>query len=116
MPQERLSKFLSNSGIASRRKCDSIIASGRVKVNNVIILEPYYKVSYKEDIITVDDIRILPSLHSIYLAFYKPINVLSDLSAEKRSSKCKVIHCCQRLYISCRKIRLQFRRTSFIYE
>lgn len=83
MPSERLSKFLSNSGIASRRKCDSIIGSGRVKVNNTVILEPFYKVIPSEDTITVDNIKVIPPIRSIYLALYKPINVISDLITER---------------------------------
>jgi len=82
MPSERLSKFLSNSGIASRRKCDIIIESGRVKVNNIIILEPFYMVIPNEDIVTIDNIKVIPSKRLIYMAFYKPINVISDLITE----------------------------------
>lgn len=83
MPPERLSKFLSNSGIAARRKCDKIIASGRVKVNNTVILEPFFKVIPNEDTITMDNIKVIPSNNSIYLAFYKPINIISDLTKER---------------------------------
>jgi 23S rRNA pseudouridine2605 synthase len=83
MPSERLSKFLSNSGIASRRKCDTIIASGRVKVNNTVILEPFFKVIPTEDNITVDNVKVIASNRSIYLAFYKPINVISDLTTDR---------------------------------
>lgn len=83
MPSERLSKFLSNSGIASRRKCDQIIASGRVKVNDIVVLDSFFKVDYHNDSITVDNIKVnLPSA-LIYLALYKPINFISDLSSDK---------------------------------
>jgi pseudouridine synthase len=83
MPSERLSKFLSNSGIASRRKCDTIITSGRVKVNNVIILEPFYKVLPETDKITIDHHTVKPLSKNIYLALYKPVNIISDLVSEK---------------------------------
>ena len=83
MPSERLSKFLSNSGIASRRKCDNIIISGRVKVNNIIVLEPFYKVLPDTDKVTIDNHTVKPLLKTIYLALYKPVNIISDLVAEK---------------------------------
>jgi 23S rRNA pseudouridine2605 synthase len=83
MPSERLSKFLSNSGIASRRKCDDIIKSGRVKVNDIIVLEPFYRVVSNQDEITVDNRRINLLQKSIYIALYKPIQYLSDLVSEK---------------------------------
>jgi pseudouridine synthase len=83
MPAERLSKFLSNSGIASRRKSDQIIADGRVKVNDIVVLDSFFKVDYRNDNITVDNIKVnLPSA-LIYLALYKPINFISDLSSDK---------------------------------
>ena len=83
MPSERLSKFLSNSGIASRRKCDNIIISGRVKVNNIIVLEPFYKVLPETDRVTIDNHIVKPLLKTIYLALYKPVNIISDLVSEK---------------------------------
>ncbi len=55
MPSERLSKYLSNSGVASRRKCDEIIKQGRVKVNDIIVLEPFYRVLPNKDNVTVDN-------------------------------------------------------------
>ena len=35
----RLNKFLAHAGVASRRKCDDIISSGKVKVNDTICLD-----------------------------------------------------------------------------
>ena len=40
----RINKFLSHAGIASRRKCDLLIASKKVKVNGKIITDFSYKV------------------------------------------------------------------------
>jgi len=62
----RLSKFLSDCGIASRRKSEELIKSGRVKVNNNIILEPFYNIDYTKDIVTINDIRIKQNKKYIY--------------------------------------------------
>jgi 23S rRNA pseudouridine2605 synthase len=83
MPSERLSKYLSNSGIASRRKCDDIIKSGRVKVNDTIILEPFYRVLPHKDNVTVDNRTCNTNNNPLYIALYKPVQYLSDLVSEK---------------------------------
>lgn len=47
----RLQKFLSESGIASRRKSEELIARGKVKVNGKIITELGTKVDDEKDIV-----------------------------------------------------------------
>ena len=83
MPSERLSKYLSNSGIASRRKCDDIIKSGRVKVNDFTVLEPFYRVLPNKDNVTVDNRTLNTNNNPLYIALYKPVQYLSDLVSEK---------------------------------
>ena len=83
MPSERLSKYLSNSGIASRRKCDDIIISGRVKVNDITVLEPFYRILPNKDNITVDNHTLNTNNNPLYIALYKPVQYLSDLVSEK---------------------------------
>jgi len=76
---QRLSKFLSHSGIDSRRKSEEIIRSGRVFVNNINILEPQYQVNSDIDIVTVDNKVITNIKHYDYIALYKPVGYMSDL-------------------------------------
>ncbi|MCX5810554.1 MAG: pseudouridine synthase [Proteobacteria bacterium] len=76
---QRLSKFLSNSGVASRRNAEEIIKSGRVFVNNINILEPQYHVNPNYDIITVDNKVITSVKRHDYIALYKPVGYISDL-------------------------------------
>ena len=42
---ERLQKYLSECGVASRRKCEEIILTKKVKVNGQIISELGYKIN-----------------------------------------------------------------------
>jgi 23S rRNA pseudouridine2605 synthase len=77
---ERLSAFLAHSGIASRRKVDDIIRSGRVTVNNIIVLQPHHKVTPELDIVTVDNRRVTVQTRKHYIALNKPRGYLSDLS------------------------------------
>ena len=54
----RLQKFLADSGIASRRKCEEYILEGRIKVNGSIIEELGTKVDPENDIVAFDDVEI----------------------------------------------------------
>ena len=71
----RLVKVILESGFASRRKCEKAILSGRVRVNNEIILEPAYKVKGK-DTVSLDR-KIIERQNKRYMALYKPLGVVS---------------------------------------
>jgi 23S rRNA pseudouridine2605 synthase len=86
MPFERLSKFLSHSGIASRRKCDEIIGSGSVKVNGIVILEPYFRVNTDLDSVTIHNHLVKCNIKLLYIALNKPPKYLSDLSSGSKRS------------------------------
>ena len=49
--EERLQKYLANSGVASRRKCEELILAGKVKVNVQTITELGTKVNPQTDTI-----------------------------------------------------------------
>ena len=40
MTTERIAKFLARSGVASRRACEQLVASGRVTLNGVPVTVP----------------------------------------------------------------------------
>jgi 23S rRNA pseudouridine2605 synthase len=79
-PEERLSKFIEHCGVASRRKAEEIIASGRVSVNNVIVREPQHRIDEDRDAVKVDNVLVRKSGVSLYIALYKPVKYLSDLN------------------------------------
>jgi 23S rRNA pseudouridine2605 synthase len=76
---ERLSKFISRCGVASRRKSEDIILSGIVKVNNNIVTEPQYSVDFTKDIVTINNNVIKQCEDNVYIALYKPVGYISDL-------------------------------------
>lgn len=80
MAAERLSKFLAHSGIASRRKSEEIITSGRVKVNGLTVTDPAHPIDPAADMVTLDNNAIRPPAASCYVALYKPPGYLSDLA------------------------------------
>jgi 23S rRNA pseudouridine2605 synthase len=75
----RLSVFMARCGIASRRKAEEIITSGKVKVNNIIVLEPQFQVTEDKDVVTYENQIINDNIAKLYIALYKPVKVLSDL-------------------------------------
>ncbi len=72
--------MLAHSGIASRRKSEEIIASGRVKVNGATVTDPAHPVDGGDDMVTLDNIPVKPPAASCYVALYKPQGYLSDLA------------------------------------
>lgn len=79
MTSEKLSKFLAACGVASRRKCEQIIKEGRVKVNNIKLIDPYYELNPQSDAVTLDNHNINPKT-LLYVVLYKPRGYLSDLA------------------------------------
>ncbi len=58
MPKERLQKFLSRAGLASRRAAEEWIISGKVSVNGQVIYELGRKIEADKDDIRVDGRRV----------------------------------------------------------
>ncbi|MGQ9622633.1 MAG: pseudouridine synthase [Candidatus Caldatribacteriaceae bacterium] len=75
---ERLNKFLAQAGIASRRKCDRLIAEGRVKVNGVVVTNPATRV-LGSDLVLVDDVPVRGTPRSVYIMFHKPREYITTL-------------------------------------
>ncbi|MCB0412450.1 MAG: rRNA pseudouridine synthase [Bdellovibrionales bacterium] len=75
----RLNRFLAQAGLCSRRKADEWIEEGRVQVNGKTVYELGLRVS-PQDRITVDHKPVRSEEPKVYLAFFKPINVLTTLS------------------------------------
>ena len=76
--QERLQKLLAQAGHGSRRHCEEFIIAGRVRVNGQVATLGQ-KADLAVDKVTLDG-KALPkpeSLAYIYIALYKPRNVLS---------------------------------------
>ena len=75
----RLNKLLAERGIGARRKCDMLIAEGRVRVNGQRVSEAGTKVEEGRDRVEVDG-RALPAkaAHRYYV-LNKPVGVITTL-------------------------------------
>ncbi|MBE7074281.1 MAG: rRNA pseudouridine synthase [Clostridiales bacterium] len=95
----RLNKFLSNSGVASRRKCDDIIASGKVSVNGKVITELGININEKKDKITVEGKAIQLPSSFVYIKLNKPKGYACTASDEKgRKTIYDLVDCSERLF------------------
>jgi len=81
----RLNRFLARSGLGSRRGVESLISSGRVRIDGEVVTDLGRRVRPGTDLVTVDDRPVaLPESWRVY-AFHKPAGVVSSLRPQGRS-------------------------------
>ena len=78
----RLNKYVSNSGVCSRRAADELIVKGEVSVNDAVVLEPGYRVQ-QGDKVEYKGKVIRPIEQRIYILLNKPRDVITTLSDER---------------------------------
>ena len=79
MEEERLQKYLANSGITSRRKAEEYILDGKVKVNGKIVTELGTKVNPNKDIIEFEGKRLNNDIKKVYVLLNKPIDYVTTV-------------------------------------
>lgn len=75
--EERLQKFLANSGVASRRKCEELIEQGKIKVNGKTVFELGTKVNPEQDKIEYNGKIVKAETEKIYILLNKPIGYVT---------------------------------------
>ncbi len=80
----RLNRYISNSGVCSRRDADIYIQSGNVKVNGEVITEMGYKVKLS-DVVLFDGVTLTPEKKE-YILLNKPKNFSTSGDEEKGSA------------------------------
>ena len=73
----RLQKFLANSGIASRRKCEELILEGKVSVNGQIVKELGTKINPTVDKVEYCGKTVSISNKFVYILLNKPIGYVT---------------------------------------
>ncbi len=71
----RLNKYLSNSGVSSRRQADELIKAGKVKVNGKVVMEMGHKVM-PGDKVQYEGKQIKP-VRLVYVLLNKPKDIIS---------------------------------------
>lgn len=82
----RLQKFLSDAGVASRRRAEELVSEGRVLVNDQVVESLPAFVDPRNDVVIVDGVRVRTQRHEYWL-LHKPRNVVctnSDPSGRTR--------------------------------
>jgi 23S rRNA pseudouridine2605 synthase len=79
----RLNKYLSSSGITSRRKADEMISAGRIKINGKIVKELGTKIDPRKDKVEVDNRGVRSHTHLVYILMNKPKDIVTTLHDEK---------------------------------
>lgn len=97
--EERLQKYMSSCGVASRRKCEEIILSGKVKVNGVLVNEVGTKVDPSKDIVEYDGKIISKEENKVYIMLNKPEGYISSVKDEKgRDTILDIVKVKERIY------------------
>ena len=75
----RLQKYLSQSGVASRRNSERLVKEGRVKVNGKIVTAMGVIISPETDRVEVDNRPIKAVIRHEYFLLYKPVGYVTTL-------------------------------------
>ncbi len=78
----RLQKFLSESGVASRRKAEEMIEAGRIRVNGRIA-RLGDKVDPVRDKVTVSGKRVVSQKEKVYIMLHKPRGFVTTMNDEQ---------------------------------
>ncbi|MGL4744921.1 MAG: pseudouridine synthase [Dermatophilaceae bacterium] len=77
----RLQKLLASAGVGSRRVCENLIAAGRVAVDGQVVTELGVRIKPTQ-VVHVDGDRVQLDESRVYLAFNKPLGVVTTMSDE----------------------------------
>ncbi|WP_299445075.1 pseudouridine synthase [uncultured Phycicoccus sp.] len=75
----RLQKLLAAAGVGSRRVCEDLITQGRVQVDGQVVTELGVRIRPTQ-VVHVDGERVQLDESRVYLAFNKPLNVVTSMS------------------------------------
>jgi len=92
----RINKYLSESGFCSRREADRLIEQGRVLING-----EHAQIGSKiteNDVVTVDGKYIKNNAKMVYLAFNKPIGIVSTTDQKIKNNLIDFINYPQRIF------------------
>jgi 23S rRNA pseudouridine2605 synthase len=80
MALERLQKYLSRAGVASRRHSEDLILEGKVKVNGQVVTELGVKIDPDKDRVQVEGKRLQPPAPPMTFMLHKPYGCVSTTS------------------------------------
>lgn len=97
--EERLQKYMAGCGVASRRKCEEIILSGKVKVNGIVVNELGVKVDPSKDVVEYNNCKITTEENKVYIMLNKPEGYITSVKDEKgRSTIIDLVNVNERIF------------------
>ena len=87
MSEERLQKVLAAAGVASRRACEELMTTGRVRVDGKVVTTLGTKVDPASAAVEVDGRPVRLPQRNVYYKVYKPRGILSDIGGDSRGRK-----------------------------
>lgn len=91
-----LNKFVSSTGVCSRRQADEWIAQGRVTINGEIA--QLGNRVFPKDVVQVDGERVRKKKKVLYIAFNKPVGVVSTTEHKEKNNIIDYINHSERLF------------------
>ncbi|MGY0407611.1 MAG: 23S rRNA pseudouridine(2604) synthase RluF [Polaribacter sp.] len=91
-----LNKFISATGICSRREAEKLIVEGRVTINGTPT-QLGNRVS-KKDVVKIDGILLKQKPKALYIALNKPVGIVSTTDGKERNNIVKHVNHPQRLF------------------
>ena len=91
-----LNKFISATGICSRREAEKLIVEGRVTING----KPTQLGNrvFKKDVVKVDGRTLKQKTNTLYIALNKPIGIVSTTDSKERNNIVKHVNYPERLF------------------
>ncbi len=78
-----MNKYLVDCGVASRRKCDELIAAGSVSINGEVVRSPGSRVNTESDEVRLHNKPVRPLKSYEYILLNKPKDVITTMSDER---------------------------------
>ncbi|RKZ18424.1 pseudouridine synthase [bacterium] len=76
----RIARYLAQAGITSRRKAETLVKKGLVRVNGKVIRDLAFKVDPDRDRVTLSGKPVILSKKRVYVLLYKPMGYLTASS------------------------------------
>lgn len=91
-----INKYISDSGMCSRREADRLIEQGRVRINDKRAILGQ-RVTEMDEVV-VDSQRIKPKTNRVYMAFHKPVGVTTTTDSKDPTNIVQFIDYHERLF------------------
>ena len=95
-PSINLNKFISSTGICSRRDAEKLIVAGRVTINGE--LTKLGNRVFEGDVVKVDGRALQAKPKTLYIAFNKPIGIVCTTDSKERNNIVREINHPERLF------------------